>query len=223
MKIKGIIFDVDGLLVDTERIHVQAWDNVFSPLNIFLTKDDYEKGIGIADREFLIQLKEKGKLPDNSDIEYFCKEKENQFLEIIKKGVPVFNGVIETLKFLKNNNFKIAAASNSKNVFVRNVLKYAHIEDFFDIILVREDVEKPKPAPDIYIKTLELLCLKKNQAIVFEDSEVGISAAKSAGIFCIGVASTCSYDKLKKADIVIDRIEKNKVEKILKGVENENI
>ncbi len=219
--IKGIIFDVDGVLVDTEKIHVEAWENVFCPKGITLSKDDYEKGIGIADKEFLIQLKNQKKIPKNLDIGRLCKEKEKYFLEIISNGVNVIDGVVEILNFLKEKKFKIAAASNSKMVFVKNVLKYGGIKDFFDVIVARESIKEAKPEPEIYIKTLELLKLKKNEVIVFEDSEVGIESAKRAGIFCVGIETTQQYDKLKKSDIILKKMDTEKIKDIIKGMENE--
>ena len=223
MGIKGVIFDVDGLLVDTEKIHVDAWKSVFSEEGVFLTKSDYEKGVGIADKEFLLQLKCKGKIPENSDIDKLCKEKEKYFLEIIKNGINAFEGVFETIEFLKEKKLKIAAASNSKKIFVKSVLEYSNLIKFFDFFVAREDVENPKPAPDIYEKVVKLMGLKKENVVVFEDSEVGIEAAKKAGLFCIAVASTQVYDKLKKADVIIEKIEKRKIEEILRGGRNENI
>jgi len=219
MGIKGVIFDVDGLLVNTEKIHVEAWENVFSKKGIFLTKSDYDEGVGIADKEFLLHLKSKGKIPENFDINKLCKEKEKYFLKIIKDGINVFNGVFETLEYLKEKGLKIAAASNSKKVFVKSVLEYSNLIKFFDFFVAREDIENPKPAPDIYEKAVKLMGLKKENVVVFEDSEVGIEAAKKAGLFCIAVASTQMYDKLKKADIIIEKIEKRKIEEILRGGE----
>ncbi len=223
MEIKGVIFDVDGLLVDTEKIHVDAWESVFSKKGIFLTRSDYDEGIGIADREFLIELKRKGKIPKNLDIDSICDEKEKYFLEIIKNGINTFEGVFETIKFLKEKRLKIAAASNSKKVFVKSVLEYSNLIKFFDFFVAREDVENPKPAPDIYEKVVKLMGLKKENVVVFEDSEVGIESAKKAGLFCIAVASTQGYDKLKKADVIIEKIEKRKIEEILRGGRSENI
>ena len=219
MGVEGIIFDVDGLLVDTEKIHVEAWKNVFSEEGIYLTKGDYEKGVGFADKEFLLQLKGNGKIPENSDIDKLCKEKERYFLEIIKDGINTFDGVFETIEFLKEKELKIAAASNSKKVLVKSVLEYSNLIKFFDFFVAREDVENPKPSPDIYEKAVKLMKLKKDNVIVFEDSEVGIRAAKKAGLFCIAVASTQEYDKLKKADIMIEKIEKRKIEEILLKME----
>jgi len=219
MEIEGIIFDVDGLLVDTEKIHVKAWEKVFSSDGIFLSKSNYDDGIGIADREFLFDLKSKGKIPENSDIDKLCKEKEKHFLEIIKNGINTFDGIFETIEFLKEKKLKIVAASNSKKVFVKSILEYSGLIKFFDFFVAREDVENPKPAPDIYEKAVKLMGLKKENVVVFEDSEVGVEAAKKAGLFCIAVASTQVYDKLKKADIIIEKIEKRKIEEILRGEE----
>ncbi|MCD6221493.1 HAD family phosphatase, partial [bacterium] len=172
---------------------------------------------------FLLHLKSKGKIPENLDIDKLCKEKGKYFLEIIKNGINIFNGVFETIEFLKEKKLKIAAASNSKKVFVKSVLEYSNLIKFFDFFVAREDVENPKPASDIYEKVVKLMGLKKENVVVFEDSEVGIEAAKKAGLFCIAVASTQEYDKLKKADVIIEKIEKRKIEEILRGERNENI
>ena len=215
MEKKGIIFDVDGLLVDTEKLHIMAWEEVFKDKKINLSERDYEKGIGIDDREFLEMMKKEGKIPSFYSIGDLCKEKKEKLLRLVEKvEINVFEGVKEVLKYL-SGKVQMAVATNSEREYVIKILEKTGIKRFFKFIISRNDVKNPKPAPEIYLLAAEKMGLAPEKCIVFEDSETGIEAAKRAGMFCIGVVTTQSPDKLKKADVVIEKLSLEKIKKFL--------
>ena len=216
MKLKGIIFDGDGVLFDTEKLHVIAWKKVFKSHNIELEENDFAEGVGVEDKTFLKKLKEKGKIEKDLKIEELVCEKNKELLKIVnKKNAGVSEEVKEILKFLKNK-YKIAIASNSEKKFVLKVLKISNIYNFFDLIITRNDVKNPKPFPDIYIEVSKKLKIPVKNIIAFEDSETGILAAKSSGIFCVAIPTTQSLEKIEIADIIIDKLNLDNIKKVIK-------
>lgn len=216
MKLKGVIFDGDGVLFDTEKLHVIAWKKVFNSHNIELKEDDFTEGVGVEDKTFLKKLKENRKIKKDLKIEELVREKNKELLKIVnKENAKVFEEIKEILKFLKNK-YKIAVASNSEKKFVLKVLKITGIYDFFDLIITRDDVKNPKPFPDIYIEVSKKLKIPVENMIAFEDSETGILSAKSSGIFCIAIPATQALEKLKNADIIIDKINLDNVKRAIK-------
>jgi HAD superfamily hydrolase (TIGR01509 family) len=221
MKLKGVIFDGDGVLFDTEKLHVIAWKKVFNSHNIELKEDDFTEGVGVEDKTFLKKLKENRKIKKDLKIEELVREKNKELLKIVnKENAKVFEEIKEILKFLKNK-YKIAVASNSEKKFVLKVLKITGIYDFFDLIITRDDVKNPKPFPDIYIEVSKKLKIPVENMIAFEDSETGILSAKSSGIFCIAIPATQTLEKLKNADIIIDKINLDNVKRAIKIFEEE--
>jgi len=221
MKLKGVIFDGDGVLFDTEKLHVIAWKKVFNSHNIELKEDDFTEGVGVEDKTFLKKLQKNRKIKKDLKIEELVREKNKELLKIVnKENAKVFEEIKEILKFLKNK-YKIAVASNSEKKFVLKVLKITGIYDFFDLIITRDDVKNPKPFPDIYIEVSKKLKIPVENMIAFEDSETGILSAKSSGIFCIAIPATQALEKLKNADIIIDKINLDNVKRVIKIFEEE--
>ncbi|HOK56586.1 MAG TPA: HAD family phosphatase [bacterium] len=222
MNLKGIVFDGDGVLFDTEKLHVIAWKTIFKFHNIELTEDDFAEGVGVEDRVFLKNLKKKGKIKKIFKIEELVSEKNKQLLKIVnKKNLGVSEETKKILKFLKNK-YKIALASNSEKKFVLKVLKISDIYKFFDLVITRNDVKKPKPFPDIYTEVSRKLKIPAKNIIAFEDSETGIISAKSSGIFCVALPSTQPLEKIKIADIIIHKLSLNNVKKVIKIFEEKN-
>ncbi|MCM8767215.1 MAG: HAD family phosphatase [Candidatus Omnitrophica bacterium] len=222
MRLKGIIFDGDGVLFDTEKLHVIAWEKVFKDYNIKLNKDDFKEGIGVEDKTFLKKLTEKGKIEKALNLEKLVFEKNMELIKIVEKeNIKVSDKIREVLEFLKKR-YKIAIASNSDKKFILKVLELSNIYNFFDSIVTRNDVKRPKPFPDIYIEVIRNLKIPVENIIAFEDSETGILSAKSSGIFCIGIPTTQPFEKIKIADIIVNELNLNNVKKIIKIFEEKN-
>ncbi|MFN4227235.1 MAG: HAD family hydrolase [Candidatus Ratteibacteria bacterium] len=222
MKLEGIIFDGDGVLFDTEKLHVFAWERVFKSYNIKLNKDDFTEGVGVDDKTFLENLKKKGKIRKMIKLEKLVVKKNNELIKIAnKQNLKVYDEIREVLKFLKSR-YKIAIASNSDKKFILKVVEVTNIYDYFDLIVTRNDVKRPKPFADIYFEVIKRLNIPPEKLIAFEDSETGILAAKSSGIFCIAITTTQSLEKIKIADIIIDKLNLHNLKKVIKIFEKKN-
>lgn len=191
-KIKAIIFDMDGVIFDTEMIYLKVWSNVFEKYGYKMTKEIYASVLGTG-RENVkkVFLKHFGR---NLPIDDMYVEKDENLAREIEKGVPLKLGVYEILKYLKENNFKIVLATSAISKRAFKQLKQANIESFFDVVVCRDEVRETKPNPEIFLKAADKLMVKPEQCIVIEDSSAGIEAAFNAGMVPIHVVD------LKEAD-----------------------
>ena len=215
--LKAIIFDVDGVIFDSEILHRMAWEEVLARYNITLNEDDYLNGIGVSDRDFLERLKKERKIPSFIDLEDLIAQKNTKIIEVSKNNTRILPEMYEFISTL-SGQYKIAVASNSSKEFITNLLETSGLMNFFSVILGRQDIIKPKPAPDIYIKCSQKLGILPQYCCVIEDSPTGIKAAKNAGMYCIAICSTLEKKFLLEADLIIDYADIKTVENFLKSI-----
>jgi len=206
-QIKGIIFDLDGVLIDTEYYQWQGWVKVLKPFKIFLSKKEYFNYAGKGGDIIESELKEKYKLKIEKD--QLKKEKEKLLIKWFKtKNIKLTPYAKKTVEFFaKNKNLKIAIASSGQKEEVVLKLKRSGLDRYFPIIVTRSEVKRGKPYPDIYLLAKKLLKLKPKDCLAIEDTQFGIESAKSAGLFCFAIPNEYS----KKQDF-------SKADKILKNL-----
>ena len=183
--IKSIIFDMDGVIFDTELVYLEIWSKVFEKYGYKLQKEVYAEVLGTG-RENVkkVFLNNYGnELP----IDKMYREKDEDLEKAVDKGIPLKQGAYEILSYLKNNNYKIALATSASKERALKQLRHADIEKFFDVIVSRDDVKETKPNPDIFLKAAKKLNVNPNECIVIEDSSAGIKAAFNAGMAGIHV------------------------------------
>lgn len=183
---KTIIFDMDGVLFDTEKIYDEAWRIILKEKKV--ENIDYVisgcRGLTSEGSAEFIDKNFDGKLSGKECL----KDLIHKFNEIIeKRGVPVKDGVYELLPYLKENNFEIGLASSTHKSLVISHLKEAKIYDYFDEIITGDMVEKGKPEPDIYLIACDRFNRKPEECIAVEDSINGVIAAIRAGMNAIMV------------------------------------
>ncbi len=201
---KGVIFDLDGVLTDTAEYHYQAWKRLAEKLGIYFDRKINERLKGVSRRDSLdvilenstktYTLEEKVKLTDEKNTDYVALIQNMTAEELLPGGK-------ELLKFLKQEGYKIALASASKNAFT--VIKNLDIEDYFDYIVDVAKVKKGKPDPEIFLTAAMEIGLDPKFCIGVEDAQAGIQAINQAGMFAVGVGDK---DSLKGADVVIQNL-----------------
>ncbi|KXZ39255.1 beta-phosphoglucomutase [Alkalithermobacter thermoalcaliphilus JW-YL-7 = DSM 7308] len=201
MSIKGCIFDLDGVIVDTAKYHYIAWKRLANELGFDFTEEDNEKLKGVSrirSLELLLELGNKS-VDDKTKLE-LADRKNNWYVEYISKmdKSEILPGVENFLIKLKENGFKIALGSVSKNALT--ILKNVGLIDYFDVIVDGTKVINAKPDPEVFLKGAEGLNLNPKECCVFEDAIAGIQAAKKCNMKVIGVGSE---EILSDADIVI--------------------
>lgn len=201
--IKAVIFDMDGVLVDSEPVYQEATINVLDSLNIKATKEDLLKLAGGSSLHFnkFIQDVSDGSI----SCEDFNKICDQYYLDNpVKYEEIMFPHVRETLDYLKDKGYILALASSSKEYEIENVLKRCDLKDYFKLIISGEVFKESKPNPEIYLTCIEKLNLEAFECVAVEDSEYGIEAAKKAGLICIAKRDDrFNYDQ-SKADYFID-------------------
>lgn len=199
--IKGVIFDLDGVIVDTAKYHYIAWKRLANELGFDFTENDNERLKGVSRMKSLEILLEIGnvKIDDNEKVKLAAK-KNAWYVEYITKinDSELLPGAKELLIQYRNDGIKIALGSASKNAPL--ILHNLGIEAMFDCIIDGNKVSKAKPDPEVFILGAKGLGLMNEECVVFEDAEAGVEAAKRAGMMCIGIGNALI---LNDADKVI--------------------
>jgi len=187
--IKGVIFDLDGVLVSTDEMHFKAWDMLANKLGITnYTKEDNKRQKGVSRMESLEVVLAKGTtIYSKEEKEKFAEEKNNYYIELLEtlNSKAVLKDVIETLKLLRNKGIKIGIGSASKNTPV--ILEKTGLNQYIDEVSCGLDVIKSKPDPEVFLVAAKKLNLKDEECLVVEDSEAGIVAARSGHMKSFGV------------------------------------
>lgn len=195
----GIIFDLDGVIVNTAKYHYLGWKRLADEMGVPFNEEKNEKLKGVNRRDSLIALL--GYTPEEQKIQEWCDLKNKYYLEYIEQisDSDLIPGAISLLQEIKSNSsWKQALASSSKNA--KTVIQKLSLEQYFDAIVDGHEVEKAKPDPEIFLKAAHKLDLHPDHIIVIEDAEAGIISAKAAGMLAIGIGEN---DILYKADLVI--------------------
>jgi HAD superfamily hydrolase (TIGR01509 family) len=197
---KGIIFDSDGVLVNSMPFHAKAWVEVFAEYDIEVTEEEiYEiegsNHVGVIN----IFFGRAGRTPEPKIYAEILEKKRAHFLE--NNRAEIFEGMYECLSSLKNK-FKMAVASGADRIIVTSLMDKFYPE-IFDVIISGEDVENGKPDPEPYEKAIEKLGLRKEECLVVENAPLGVESAKNAGVFCVGVPTYLDETKLQEADLVV--------------------
>jgi len=206
--LKAVIYDLDDLMVNSNGLHVKASEVVLSKFGYSqdeLPKDSGNRFVGMKVSEILEVMHSffKLKIP----LKDFEKERAEIFLELVKKELEIFPGVIESLNFFKKEGFKIALASSGTKEYIKAVFDKFGLEKYFDIVVSGDQVKKGKPDPQIFSLACQKLEVEPDEAVVLEDATVGIESAKGAGCVCIAIKNSYTPKQdLSKADLVLDSI-----------------
>ena len=179
--LKAFIFDVDGTLLDTERIYMQAWKDAAAELG-------YDMPMSLLRKTRAVNAREAARIFETEIGNGFSYEKTRPIRvriaeEIIERESPILMpGVLELLKFLKQKGIRLAVASSTNTKTTKEHLAINGIEDWFEVIVGGDMIERGKPNPDIFLKAAELLGETPENCIVVEDSPAGIRAGSAAGM-----------------------------------------
>jgi len=198
--LKAIIFDVDGVLVDSMRFQAEAWVKTFKEVGITISREDIYELEGSNNSRLIKSIFEgAGKEPEPWHYEQLPANK-REVLEFDR--IKPFEGIPSCLNQLKRY-FRLAMVSGS-NFDVVGKFVNSFFPDCFEVIITGGDLVRGKPCPDPYLKALEKLALTDSECIVIENAPLGITAAKRAGLYCVAVASMLEPEKVKHADLVFE-------------------
>lgn len=186
-KIKAILFDMDGVLIDARDWHYEALNRALRLFGHEITRYDHIHNFdGLPTRDKLKLISEESYLPES--LHGFINELKQQYTreEIEMKCKPVFQHEYALSK-LKNEGYKLAVCSNSIRETIENMMKKASLMEYLSLIMSNEDVVKAKPNPEIYVKAMKMLDLKPDECLILEDNKNGIKAAIDSGAHLLRV------------------------------------
>ncbi len=187
--IKALIFDFDGLILDTETPDVRAWQNIYAEYGVSFPIASWGQiigGMGASKFDAAVHLQSLLGRPLDLDA---LQARQNHISHSLVDQQPIMPGVLDYLREAKLHNLGLAIASSSPHSWVDAHARRLGLLDHFDAVVCADDVRpgRTKPNPDLFLLALDQLNVRKNEAIVFEDSPNGVRAAKSAGIFVVAV------------------------------------
>ena len=210
--IKAAIFDMDGVLVDTHEMHIQAFYDVAKEAGIEIAKEEESESAGVSDFVFLQGVLDRRSI--QLDVDNLAEKKRERVREIFSEGnIPLREGIEELLSELKKKGLGIAIATSSSRDIANYILDKTNLISKVDVVVTVDDVEKGKPYPDIFLLAAEKLGALPEESFVIEDAEAGVEAAKAAKMFCVGKDNNTKQD-LSKADIVITSLKEFSLEKL---------
>ena len=207
-EVGAVIWDMDGVLVDTNEFHFQAWSEIcrrFSDDAQPLAKSQFESVFGMLNEETVIRLFGKNQATPKF-IEEVSAEKESLFRKNIRGRIRPLPGVLSWLSYFHDNTYHQAVASSAPELNIQVILSELQLSPYFTVVLSGEESPQlaSKPSPDIFLEAAHRLQVPPTHSLVIEDSVVGIRAAKAAGMACLAVTTTHPISELRAADWTID-------------------
>lgn len=200
---RGIIFDMDGVLVLSTPVHEAAFREVFAPFNIDFSYQDYA---GMRTRDTIDAIVEANGLDLSTEMrERLARSKTAAAVKRLQTSPPLADYAREVLHFL-HTRYVLGLATSASASSVEAVVHATGLNAYFQRILCADDISKAKPAPEIYLRASGLMGLQPRECLVIEDSAAGIAAARAAGAYCAALAGTLSRPQLlcAGADVVLD-------------------
>lgn len=204
---RAAIFDMDGVIVDTEPVYFETNRRLFERLGFTVTHDDYAQFVGLDAAHMWARLKDRQSLPHEIDA-LIQMEADGMIAGLQSAPLLPMPGLLDLIDRLRGSGFKLALASSSMHRVIRTILDKLDLSDGFLAVVSGEDVPHGKPAPDIFLRAAALLGVPPSDCMVIEDSANGVRAAKAAGMRCIGLRNPSSgAQDLSAADLIVDSLD----------------
>ncbi len=198
----GVIFDMDGVLVENSKYHDEAWQIICERYSKPKTSEEIKSIFGGTNEIFINNLLD---IYDKTKVDAIAIEKEELYREIFSKHISAPTGLMDLLFDLKKNNVRMAVGTSAPAVNLDFVLDRLEIRGFFDVLVNESMVSKGKPDPEVYNIATQKLGLDPAKCVVIEDSVFGLQAGLAAGTKVIGITTTFPAEMLDFADLVINK------------------
>ncbi len=215
MTVRAILWDLDGVLVNSMEFHYQAYQEVLASRGKELSREEYLREL-IGLRNYVILRRVLGDLSDE-EVEALAERKEEAFRRPVAGQVKALPGADQLLRRAKEAGLRQAIVSSTPRANIELMLKSLGLWDIFDAIVGEEDAARGKPDPEGFLLAASRLGVAPEECIVIEDAPEGIAAGKAAGMRCIGVTTTRPAEKLSQADLVVGSLEDLRVWEFVTG------
>lgn len=213
--LRAVIFDFDGVITDSEILHLRSFNQVLAQYNIEIATQDYYKDyLGLTDFALLEQMVERGLLKvGEGEVKNIAEQKKQVFEKLAKTEGRIIEGVRSCLEMLERTDVLMAICSGALLAEIELILDEARLRHFFDVVVSAEQVKKSKPHPEGFLLALRKLNEKTtspisaSQCVAIEDSHWGLEAAKAAGMHTLAVTNSYDADQLKPAEKIVSRLD----------------
>lgn len=188
--IKAVIYDVDGTMVDSEPLHIAAWDKALQSYNHQLNDLSENLRATMAGKKPAViaqEMVDDLKLPIDS--ETLLTKKTEIFMELIKTDLQGMPGIVDSVHRLKEAGYKLGIGTSLSREYLTIVLHNLNVQQFFDVIVTGDEIKNGKPHPETYLMVAEKLGVNPAECVVIEDANTGIKSAKAAGCVCIAITN----------------------------------
>ena len=210
----GVIFDLDGVLIDTGQFHKEAWYMMSEEEGLTFSDKLFSSTFGMQNYQ-IIPMMTSCCLTDK-DISRMSDRKELIFRTLINGKLKLLAGAEDLINDLKDNGFLLSIGSSTTKLNMDFISENLSIFNCFDAIVIGEDVTNGKPAPDTFLKAAEKLSLEPRCCVVVEDAVQGVQAGESAGMSVVAVTTTCQRNDLLQADLIVDSLDELKPDDFIK-------
>lgn len=217
--IKAIIFDLDGVVINSEPVHQRLENTMYRELGLDLSPEFKQSLVGTSALDAWRLIRKHYKL--NKSPEELLLIGRGRYIEVLKAGgVPMSEGAHDLIALFQRNNYKILLASSASSGTIEEVLRFHELEEIFSLYIGGDQVSRSKPEPEIFLKIAQMGKVEPRECLVIEDAGNGIKAAKSAGMFCIGYKNhfTGKQD-LSLADAIVGNLNEISID-LVRKIEN---
>ncbi len=218
-RVFGVIFDLDGVLIDSGECHFESWVKLGREYGFELTREWFAHTFGMNNRTILRELFQDPSLPDEV-IDELSARKEQYYRELARTRLKTIPGAEQFVRSLKRHRVPIALYTSTPRAnvdFLQDIVPFLKL---FHVIMTGDDVREGKPHPEGFLKALERLQTTAETTVVFEDAPAGIEAGHRAGLRVIALETTHGRDVLKDADLIIASFEHISVKDLLRWIDN---
>jgi beta-phosphoglucomutase family hydrolase len=202
---KAVLWDLDGVIADTEDYHFRAWRSVFRKRGVDFTQAEFQHHFGQRNDTIIKSALGGDLTPQEVDI--IANEKEQSYRRRVAGHIKPLPGAVELIRSLQKHGIKEAITSSAPPENIRLILRGLGIEDCFQAIAYGREVAEGKPSPQIFLLAAQRLGVPPEDCVVIEDSVAGAAGAKGGGMKCVAVTNTHPRDSLKEADLIVDTLE----------------
>ena len=212
MPLLGVVFDFDGVIADTEALHLRAYQDALANKELSLSKTEYfERYLGYDDISVVTSVAtDHGVVLEDSELVQLIETKGHRFEALVGTDHVLFPGSAECIRRLATKT-RLAIASGALHHEIERILAANALREYFDVVVAADDVDRPKPAPDGYLQAVSRLSPddvtpSSNSYVAIEDSRWGLEAARAAGLKTVGITNTYPESSLTDADVVVDSL-----------------
>ena len=203
--LRAVIWDMDGVIVDSAPYHLSAWQDTFRKRGVNFTEDDFKRYFGQRN-DTIIRATLKDSLSPE-EVDAIASEKEEDYRQKMGQNITPLAGAIALIKLLHDRGVKMAIASSAPLENIQLILQRLGIDSFFQAIVWGREVSEGKPSPQGFLLAARKLGVKPQDCVAIEDAVAGVAAAKGAGMKCVAVTTTHNRANLKEADLIVDSLE----------------